>query len=58
MEPRFISMFSGAHLWILFWDSWIQPTPSHPVSAIICNIIIQYVYEMQWSIAVFTKALF
>jgi hypothetical protein len=58
MEPRFIGMFSRAHLWILFLGLLEpdQTRPSHPVSSIICNIIIQHVDEMQWSIVVFIKA--
>jgi hypothetical protein len=29
---RFITVFTRAHHWSLFWARWIQSTPSHPVS--------------------------
>jgi len=29
---RFITMFTKAHHWTLFWTSWIQFAPSTPMS--------------------------
>jgi len=34
LESSF-TMFTSAYHWTLFWASWIQSTPSHPVSKIL-----------------------